>query len=96
MDNLTIEVGTQPDGSTFRLGPQSRVGLEKMLDRTLPATSIFIATDTNASFEHLHGSIQNHVLALLTGMSESEVESFEIEFIDPVTRAVLHTSASEH
>lgn len=75
------------DGQTFALEPRSLRRLQAQFGDALhPSPRVFIAHETHADHEHVHGRIAPQVIALLTGLSEERIaELGGVKFVDAVT-----------
>ena len=75
------------DGETFALEPHSLDRLRKELGSDLRVhPRVFIAHETLADYEHVHGAIVEQVVQLLTGVTEARLSSLGgVIFRDPVT-----------
>ena len=84
---MTILVGIQGDGCTFRLEPYSRQLLDATrADETLPPTSLFLGYDTQQDFVHMLGQdgLRWTVAEVLTGLRRDEIAQIaQLEFVDP-------------
>jgi len=93
MPEIIVDVGRQMDGATFRLSPKTRVMLAgRNLGKPL-ATSVFVTFDTKEAFERKHGSMWNHIVEMLTGLTKDKIEELGgFRFEDPADREVLFES----
>ena len=96
LERITVWVGKDWDGFTFRLRPKSR----EMLRSRFPAASmlpqISISFDTKSGFEAIHGPIYRQVLELLTGLSKEEIDTIGGGvFIDAVSEQAIYDTRKE-
>lgn len=86
-DELVVHQSVDREGSTFALSAAAKAAIrEKFGDAVNVAPRIFIAHDTRAAFEALHGDLAKHIIALLTGVNvERLAELGPVRFLDPVT-----------
>ena len=79
------------EGETYALEPRSLERLRRELGGRLRShPRIFIAHETAADFEHVHGAIVPQIIQLLTGLSEDELNQLGgVSFQDPVTEKEL-------
>jgi type III secretory pathway lipoprotein EscJ len=90
---IRIRVGKQKNGVTYELDPETRAQLWDRFSGDLPpSSSVFVSHDTKENFETVHGSIQNHVAGILTGLSSDEIDRVEVIFEDAETSTPLSTA----
>ena len=90
MPKIIIEVGEQMNGATFRLSPKTRVFLSSRFKNIRPPTSIFVSNETASDFEHYYGPLREHLVMILTGLPESDLQTVgAVEFVDPADGRVL-------
>lgn len=79
------------DGETFALEPRSLTHLRREFGERLHLSPrVFVAHETRADYEHVHGRIVPQIVLLLTGLSEDELRSHgRVIFVDPVTEQEL-------
>lgn len=84
------------DGSTFALEPSSRAHLEREFGEIAHFRSrIFIAHETQADYETVHGAIVPQIVQLLTGLSLDRLEAHGgVAFHDPATDREIPLSAA--
>jgi hypothetical protein len=84
---IVIHRGVDRDGETFALEPRSLQRLRAAFGSAVHARSrIFIAHETRADYEHVHGAIAPQVIVLLTGLDEERLKPLGgVTFRDPVT-----------
>lgn len=75
------------EGETFALKPSSRKRLRDHFGNAIRVGSrVFIARDTHADYQEIHGEIAPQIIQLLTGVSRERLESLGgVVFRDPVT-----------
>ncbi|MBL8946814.1 MAG: hypothetical protein JNK45_26830 [Myxococcales bacterium] len=90
-DRVVIYQSGDRDGSTFELSSRARRMLEMRFAGAVHfAPRVFIAHETRADFERLHGSLARQIVMLLTGLTEERLaEVGSVEFRDPVTEKPL-------
>lgn len=94
MSKIVIEVGEQMDGATFRLSPKTRVFLSSRFKNLRPPTSVFVSNETASDFEHYYGPLREHLVMILTGLGESDLQKVgEVEFVTPAEGKVLFESS---
>jgi hypothetical protein len=89
---LVIHRSVNGDGETFALEPRSLRRLRQVLGPAAhPRPRVFIAHETKADYEHVHGAIAGQVITLLTGVSEERLRGTfgGVTFQDPVTEQEL-------
>lgn len=73
-DPIVIYRTVDRDGQTFAVEPLSLKRLrETFRDQVRIHPVVFIAHDTAANYEQLHGDVVNQVIQLLTGFSEAKL-----------------------
>lgn len=79
------------DGETFAIDPLCRERLrERFGDVFRSRQRVFIAHETRADYEHVHGQIVPQIVVLLTGLSEERLnEVGPVIFVDAVTEREL-------
>ena len=84
---IVIHRTVNRDGETYALEPRSLDNLRKDLGAAVHARPrIFIAHETRADYEHVHGAIVGQVVQLLTGLTEERLRPFGgVIFRDAVT-----------
>ncbi len=100
-EKLTIYVGRDMDGFTFRLRPKSleriRAFLKHKGSDASPLPQVSIGYDVRTDFESINGSIFPHIQQLLTSLEDEEINQLGgIQLIDPTTQKVLEDSTHEH
>jgi hypothetical protein len=94
MSTIVVEIGKQMNGATFQLSPQTRVALAQT-GKQLPTSSVFVSYDTRSNLEAIHGPFWNHIVALLTGMSDDQIRGLGgFSVVSPTDNEVLFESAS--
>ncbi len=89
MTDIAVYVGQQRDGCTFELDPLSR---DALLDAgAKPQTrSLFVAKDTQGSFEDTWGELAVQILQMLAGKNVEHVDGFQdAVFLDPADDSEL-------
>ena len=88
---VVIYQSADREGSTFALSPDSKRALEARFRSSLrPAPRVFIAHGTDHDFQRIHGSLSRHLLILLTGLEEAQLQEIgDVQFQDPVTERRL-------
>lgn len=96
MDSIVIYRSVNRDGATFALKPSSRELLQARLGDAVHIRSrIFIAHETQADYNSVHGNLAPQIVQLLTGLSVERLREFgDLEFRDPVTEAAIPLSAA--
>lgn len=92
LEPIVIHRSVNGDGETFALEPRSLRRLRQAFgDAVHVRPRIFIAHETKADYEHVHGAIAGQVIALLTGLSEERLKGMfgDVTFQDPVTEQEL-------
>jgi len=79
------------DGETFALEPRSLIRLRQELGAEVHSRPrVFIAHETKADYQHVHGDIAEQVIRLLTGIAEESLSKLGgVTFRDPVTEQDL-------
>jgi hypothetical protein len=90
-DPIVVFRSVNRDGETYALEPRSLERLRKELGSAVHARPrVFIAHETRADYEHVHGAIVPQVVQLLTGVTEERLGSLGgVIFRDPVTEQDL-------
>ena len=95
MPKIIVEVGEQMDGATFRLSPKTRALLSSRFKNLPPPSSVFVSNETASDFEHYYGPLGEHLVMILTGLRESELQKLGgFEFVTPADGKVLFESSS--
>lgn len=96
MDPIVIYRSVNRDGATFALKPSSRELLQQRFGDAVHIRSrVFIAHETKADYDSVHGGVAPQVVQLLTGLSAERLREFrEVEFRDPVTESAIPMSAA--
>ena len=92
---IVIHRGVNRDGETFELEPRSLERLRAEFGSAVHARPrIFIAHESRADHEHVHGTIAPQIIHLLTGLDEERLRPLGgVTFRDPVTdRDLLRTN----
>ena len=96
LERITVWVGKDWDGFTFRLRPQTRVMLRSRFPDADMLPQISISFDMKSGFEAIHGPIYRHVLELLTGLSAEEINSIGGGvFVNAVTELPIYDTRKE-
>jgi biopolymer transport protein ExbD len=84
---IVIHRSVNRDGETYALEPRSLDRLRKEFGAAVHSRPrVFIAHETRADYEHVHGAIVQQVIQLLTGLSEDRIRPLGgVTFRDPVT-----------
>lgn len=95
-NEIVVHQSVDREGSTFALSTAARTAIRgKFGDAVHVAPRIFIAHDTRAAFEALHGDFAKYIVALLTGVTvERLAELGPVRFLDPVTERPPQVRAS--
>jgi hypothetical protein len=94
-DPIVVFRSTNRDGDTFALEPRSADRLRSAFGDAAHVTPrVFIAHETQADYEHMHGRIAPLIIQLLTGLEEARLGSLGgVIFRDPVTERELPRTA---
>lgn len=96
MSQIVVEVGKQMEGATFQLSPHTRVALSSETGKQLPAASIFVSYDAKHDFDSAQGPFWNHIVALLTGLSEDQIRKMGgFSVVSPAGDEILFESGSD-
>ena len=87
---LTIEVVEQIGGLIFQLPLESYKKLKSNFPKAITARSIFVSYSTLSDFQNIHGPIGIHMIQGLCGLSDNEIKSIAIKFINPKTNKEIH------
>jgi len=84
------------EGATFSLKPSSRERLQERYGSAVHFRSrIFIAHETRADYEAVHSALTGQIVALLTGLSEEQLQELGgVTFRDPVTEVDIPKRAA--
>ena len=86
-ETVVVHRSVDRSGATYALDWRTRERLRARYgaDLNLPPR-VFIAQESGADYERIHGGVRNLVAQVLTGLSPEQLRDFgPIEFIDPVT-----------
>ena len=88
---LVIHRSVNRDGETYALEPSSLDRLREELGSAMHARPrVFIAHETKADYEHVHGAIAPQIIQLLTGVAEEHLSRLGgVVFRDAVTQREL-------
>jgi hypothetical protein len=88
---IVVYQSADREGSTFGLSSDAQRFLRAHFGSAVHlAPRVFVAHETRADYDRLHGSLSRQILMLLTGLSEERLaEVGPIEFRDPVTEQRL-------
>jgi hypothetical protein len=88
---IVIHRSVNRDGETFALEPGSLERLRQEFGLAIhPRPRVFIAHESKADYEHVHGDIAGQVIQILTGMAEERLSAIGgVSFRDPVTEQEL-------
>jgi hypothetical protein len=95
MSQIIVEVGKQMDGATFQLSPQTRALLALQTGRQFPASSVFVSYGTRSDFQAAHGPLWEHIVAILTGLTEAQIREMGFSVVSPTDSQVLFDSGSD-
>lgn len=97
-DPIVIYRSVDGDGETFSLQPGSLARLRAAFPGEVHGSPrVFIAHETKADFEHVHGRIAPQIIQLLTGLTEDRLQRLGgVIFWDPVTERELPRAKSTH
>lgn len=86
---IVIYRSVNREGQTFALKPTSRQFLRNRFGSSVHSSPrVFIAHETKANLDELHGSIAEQVIHLLTGVSSERLKDIGgVVFRDPVTES---------
>lgn len=92
IDELIINVVKQIEGYNFSLTPKGFQDIiELFKNKEKPIKNVFVPFDVKASFEYIHGPIENHVIPTLTGLSSDQLKLIRnIYLYDPVSKRILN------
>jgi hypothetical protein len=95
VEPLIIYRSVNRDGQTFALDSRSADTLRQRLGAAVHVRPrVFIAHETLADHEQLHGSIVGQIVQLLTGLTEERLAPLGgVSFRDPETEREVHRSA---
>jgi biopolymer transport protein ExbD len=95
---IVIYRSVNRDGETYALEPRSLSRIRTALGSAVHAhPRVFIAHETKADYERVHGAVVKQVIELLTGVSEERLRSTvgDVIFRDGATeRDLLRTEGS--
>jgi hypothetical protein len=94
MSQIVVEVGKQMDGATFQLSPQTRALLSSRSGQRLPASSIFVSGAKQA-LGTMRDPMLSHIVALLTGLTDSQIRELGFSLVNPTDSEVLFESSSD-
>jgi hypothetical protein len=86
MDKLLVSVGQQLHGCTFQLHPRTIYNFKEKLAGTKKFSGVYVDYTRGEEPETLVGPMSQHIITLLTGLSESDIENLGgFAFVEPVT-----------
>jgi len=86
MEPIEIYIGRQGDGCTYQLHPKSRKRIMEHYPSIDPASRLFVGYPTKNEFEKIHGPILKHVVMVITGLSEEQINELGgFSIYDPVS-----------
>lgn len=94
MSQIVVEVGKQMDGTTFQLSPQTRAMLSSRSGERLPTSSIFVS-GSRQTLGTLRDPMLSHIVALLTGLTESQIRELGFSVVNPADSEILFESSSD-
>lgn len=88
---IVIYRSVNRDGETYALESRSLARLRSTLGSAVHARPrVFVAHETRADYEHVHASIAQQIIQLLTGVAEERLAPLGgVTFRDPVTEQEL-------
>ena len=95
MSQIIVEVGKQMDGATFQLSPQTRAMLSSRSSQRLPTSSIFVSYGSKQALGTMHDPMLSHIVALLTGLSDSQIRELGFSVVNPADSEILFESSSD-
>jgi len=91
LNPLVVYRSVNRDGETYALEPRSLDRIREALgDAVHVRPRIFVAHETRADYEHMHGAIAQQVIQLLTGVAQERLQPLGgVIFRDPATELDL-------
>ena len=87
---LVIHRSTDRSGATYALSPATEARIRRAFPAAHIPPRVFVAHETKADYEAIHGSIRRQIVQLLTGLDEERLSSLgPVSFRDPVTERVI-------
>jgi hypothetical protein len=88
---LVVYRSVNRDGETYALEPRSLERLRQAFgDAVHPRPRVFLAHETRADYDHVHGDVAGQIIQLLTGFAEERLRDLGgVKFRDPVTEKDL-------
>lgn len=88
---LVIFRSVNRDGETYALEPRSLERLREAFGAAVHSRSrVFIAHETKADYEHVHGTVAKQIIQLLTGLDEGRLDALGgVTFRDALTEMDL-------
>ena len=105
-ERITVWVGKDWDGFTFRLRPETKRLVKDLQPKTksfaggkkpeLPMSQVSISFDEKKTYEELERSVYTYILEMLTGLSEEEIEKLGgAIFRDAKTEEIIYDTKGE-
>lgn len=88
-DAIVIYRSANGDGETYSLKPSSADLLRSKFGTVHIRPRLFIANETRADYQKIHGDIVPQIVALLTGLSQERLKAIGVTFRDAVTERDL-------
>jgi hypothetical protein len=96
-ERVTVWVGKDWDGFTFRLRPKTRVMLRGRFPDADMLPQISISFDEKKGFEAIHGPVYKYIVEMLCGVSYSEIAGIGgARFVDAETERLIYELKEEN
>src|SRR5260221_10864120 len=96
IERITVWVGKDWDGFTFRLRPKTREMLRERFPDADMLPQISISFDEKSGFEAIHGPVYKYIIEMLAGVSVSEIMRVGgARFVDAETERVIYELKEE-
>lgn len=97
MDKLLVSVGQQANGCNFQLHPRTLYKFKEKLASTQKFSGVYLDYTRGEEPETLVGPMSQHIITLLTGLSESDIENLGgFAFVEPVTGKELFKNKTKN
>lgn len=82
---ITIRLRRNTDIWMFSISLMDKELIQKHFPNAAPTQNVGISSEGYTSFTQTYGTLDKHIIPMLTGLSGDDVQKVEIEFIDSLT-----------
>ena len=83
---VLINVNKQFGGYAFNTSPLTRKNIKDKYPNAHLVPTIFIESENNIDFGNYFGPLKTKIVAMLIGLSETDLKNIETQFIDLATK----------